>query len=91
MQVCDFPQGRYGNAIFRYLASSLFCILYDSKRTYDEADCDVVFSDADFIEWSNTLLNNEKYATWLSSKPILYLSTSSVPPLRSSIDDIARP
>jgi hypothetical protein len=59
MQVCDFPQGRYGNAIFRYLASSLFCILYDAKRTYDETNYDVVFSDADFIQWSNCLLNNE--------------------------------
>lgn len=68
MQVCDFPQGRYGNAIFRYLASSLFCILYDSKRTYDESDCDVVFSDADFIEWSNTLLNNNVPTLDISKK-----------------------
>lgn len=59
MQVCDFPQGRYGNAIFRYLASSLFCILYSAKRTYDETICDVVFSDTDFTEWSNCLIQNE--------------------------------
>jgi hypothetical protein len=59
MQVCDFPQGRYGNAIFRYLASSLFCILYDAERTYDETVYDNIFSDADFIEWSNKLLHNE--------------------------------
>lgn len=27
MQVCDYPQGRYGNAIFRYLASFVFYIM----------------------------------------------------------------
>jgi hypothetical protein len=59
MQVRDFPQGRYGNAIFRYLASSLFCILYDAKRTYDETNRDIVFSDTDFIQWSNSILNDE--------------------------------
>ena len=59
MQVCDFPQGRYGNAIFRYLASSLFCILYDAKRTYNENICDYTFSDADFIEWSSKVLHDE--------------------------------
>uniref|UniRef100_A0A6C0K016 Glycosyl transferase family 11 n=1 Tax=viral metagenome TaxID=1070528 RepID=A0A6C0K016_9ZZZZ len=59
MQVCDFPQGRFGNSIFRYLASSLFCILYDATRTYDESNSDIVFSDANFIEWSNSILNNE--------------------------------
>jgi hypothetical protein len=58
MLVCDFPQGRYGNAIFRYLASSLFCILYDADRTYEETDCDTVFSDTDFIEWSTQILYN---------------------------------
>lgn len=59
MQVCDFPQGRYGNAIFRYLASSLFCILYDAKRTYNENICDSTFSDANFIEWSSKVLHDE--------------------------------
>jgi hypothetical protein len=59
MQVCDFPQGRYGNAIFRYLASSLFCILYDAERTYDETICDTVFTDSDFMEWSNCVIQNE--------------------------------
>ena len=59
MRVCDFPQGRYGNAIFRYLASSLFCIIYDAKRTYDINSCDVYITDIDFISWSEqVLLNN---------------------------------
>jgi hypothetical protein len=59
MLVCDYSQGRYGNAIFRYLASSLFCILYGAERTYDEAICDVVFSDTDFTEWSNCVIQND--------------------------------
>jgi len=59
MQVCDFPQGRYGNAIFRYLASSLFCILYAAKRTNDETVCNAVFTDADFIEWSENVLRDK--------------------------------
>ena len=59
MLVCDFPQGRYGNAIFRYLASSLFCILYNAKRTYNDNDCDTVFTDIDFIEWSTRVLEKD--------------------------------
>lgn len=59
MQVCDFPQGRYGNAIFRYLASSLFCILYGAQRIYEVTLCDIVFSDIDFIDWSNQVLNDQ--------------------------------
>jgi len=59
MLVCDFPQGRYGNAIFRYLASSLFCILYGAERTYDETICDTIFTDPDFTEWSNCVIQNE--------------------------------
>jgi hypothetical protein len=72
MLVCDFPQGRYGNAIFRYLASSLFCILYGAKRTYDESECTTVFSDADFIEWSNQLLAENTY-TIDTSKTYLFM------------------
>lgn len=66
MLVCDFPQGRYGNAIFRYLASSLFCILYGAKRTYDENNCDTVFTDIDFAYWSEHILKNETSAIDLS-------------------------
>lgn len=58
MHVCDFPQGRYGNAIFRYLASSLFCIIYNAKRTYDIDSCDAVMTDTDFISWSVQVLQD---------------------------------
>ena len=68
MYVCDFPQGRYGNAIFRYLASSLFCILYGSERIYDDAMCNTVFSDSDFIQWSGSLLNDDIPVIDMSNK-----------------------
>jgi hypothetical protein len=68
MQVCDFPQGRYGNAIFRYLASSLFCILYGAERIYDKTMCDNVFSDYDFIQWSNCVLDGDIPIMDLSKK-----------------------
>lgn len=57
MLVCDNAQGRYGNAIFRYLASSLFCILYNAKRTYNTCECNITISDSDFINWSNSVLS----------------------------------
>ena len=56
MLVCDFPQGRYDNAIFRYLASSLFCILYDEKEHMMSPNVPLFFSEADFITWSNQIL-----------------------------------
>lgn len=36
MKVFDVRACRLGNAIFRYLAISLFCILFEATRTYDE-------------------------------------------------------
>jgi len=50
--------GRLGNAIFRYFASSLFCIIYKGSRTYDKDITNVIFSDAMFISWMNDILNN---------------------------------
>jgi len=58
MRVYDFPQGRYGNAIFRYLASSLFCIIYHAERTYDIHECTTIMTDTDFISWSEQVLQN---------------------------------
>ena len=36
MKVFDVRACRLGNAIFRFLAISLFCILYETTITYDE-------------------------------------------------------
>jgi hypothetical protein len=58
MRVCDFPQGRYGNAIFRYLASSLFCIIYNAERIYDIDECTIIMTDTEFISWSDQVLQN---------------------------------
>jgi hypothetical protein len=58
MKVYDFKLGRLGNAIFRYLASSLFCIIYKATRTYNKSECEHILSDTDFIIWSNSVLND---------------------------------
>jgi len=60
MKVYDKPIGRLGNAIFRYLASSLFCILYDAERTYNSNECDSTITDQIFCWWMDTLLNDKE-------------------------------
>ena len=52
MKVYDKQTGRLGNAIFRYLASSLFCILYGAERTCSIEECDAVMTDSVFFEWA---------------------------------------
>lgn len=49
--VFDEPRGRLGNAIFRYLASSLFCILYKAHRIYPYQRCTINISDEYFLKW----------------------------------------
>lgn len=58
MKVYDCKLGRLGNAIFRYFASTLFRILYNAERTYNQNECTQILTDADFINWSNMVLNN---------------------------------
>ena len=60
MKVYDKQTGRFGNAIFRYLASSLFCVLYDAERTYSIETCDTVMTDTVFFEWAEKIVNNEE-------------------------------
>lgn len=57
--VYDRGRGRFGNCVFRFLASRLFCILYkleyiDTHKTYMEK-----IEDQIFIIWSNYLLENK--------------------------------
>jgi len=54
MKIVDNPQGRLGNAIFRYLASSLFGILYKAERSYDSAGCSAI-TDEFFINWKSAV------------------------------------
>lgn len=59
MKVYDCKLGRLGNAIFRYFASTLFCIIYNTTRIYDQNNCQLMFSDDMFVTWSNDVLNNK--------------------------------
>jgi FkbM family methyltransferase len=58
MKVFDCHVGRLGNEIFRYFASTLFCILYKAERTYSENEINTYFNDTYFIIFMNELLNN---------------------------------
>ena len=58
MTVYFVPTDRLGNAIFRYLACSLFCIIYNKEYSinyteinYNETYCFI--SDDMFIKWMN--------------------------------------
>ena len=55
MIVFDVYWGRLGNGLFRYFASTLFCILYNAKRTYIKQKPNIIFKDENFLEWSNEL------------------------------------
>jgi len=59
MSVCDKPQGRLGNAIFRYLASSVFSIVYNLERKYDIQSNENTFlvTDFNFIHWKDYVLS----------------------------------
>lgn len=58
MKVYDCKLGRLGNAIFRYFASTLFKILYNAEKTYNQDECNQMMSDNDFVNWFNVVLNN---------------------------------
>jgi len=59
MSICDFPQGRLGNAIFRYLASSILSITFNLQKVYDTKENDYfLINDHFFSNWKNNLLCN---------------------------------
>ena len=60
MKVFDGCACRLGNAIFRYLASSLFCIIYNASRTYDENEYTSVISEQFYRDWCNSILQSNK-------------------------------
>ena len=60
MKVFDGSACRLGNAIFRYLASSLFCIIYKAERTYNENDCDFVITEDFYKHWCNNILEKKQ-------------------------------
>lgn len=59
MKVYDSRLGRLGNALFRYFASTLFCIIYNAERIYDPNQSRQFFNDSMFIQWSNFVLENK--------------------------------
>lgn len=59
MKVFDEYGFRLGNAIFRYMASSLFCILYNAERTYNPNEATTIFSEEDFIRWSDHIITTK--------------------------------
>jgi hypothetical protein len=61
IQICDMPQGRLGNAIFRYLASTIFLLNYGGNRVYDINYDDpkkIIVDDIFYLKWKNNLLYN---------------------------------
>jgi hypothetical protein len=57
MSVSDSTRGRLGNSIFRYLASSIFAIVYNLEREFGESNNNII-DDKQFIEWKNEILFN---------------------------------
>lgn len=60
MKVFDGHACRLGNAIFRYMASSLFCIIYNATRTYNELECVRVVTEEFYRMWCNSILHSNK-------------------------------
>ena len=59
MKVLSIPLGRFGNAIFRHFASTLFCILYGAQRVqqlHDVKEPVHELTDAFFIQWMEQVL-----------------------------------
>jgi len=52
MNISTTARGRLGNAIFRYLASTLYCILYKARKVKSQNSY-IQISDDDFIQWKN--------------------------------------
>ena len=51
IKVFNQLNGRFGNSIFRYMASILFCILYEGELTYDINETTCIVTDAIFEKW----------------------------------------
>lgn len=58
MTIYFIPNGRLGNAIFRYFACSLFCIFYNQEYSIDSLSIPrASIGDLDFIKWMNNETN----------------------------------
>ena len=72
MKVSSGTRGRLGNAIFRYLASALYCILYKAEKIqYNTSHIRISDTDlTDFITWKKQVESG--YVPIISSKHTLY-------------------
>jgi hypothetical protein len=65
IQVCDMPLGRLGNAIFRYLSSTVFMLIYGGNRVYNiRYDDGNKIYDGDKVyhtDYNGTNFNNTNY------------------------------
>jgi hypothetical protein len=59
MKVFDVSSCRLGNALFRYMASSLFCIIYNGSRTYNENECNSIITEDFFKLWCDNIETNK--------------------------------
>jgi hypothetical protein len=63
MRVLSVPLGRLGNAIFRYLATIVYHIVFDATIIYHtqitDADKYLMVTDEQFIHWMNAYLNGD--------------------------------
>ena len=53
-------RGRLGNAIFRYMASSIICIIFNATYSvYHLNHCNIDMTDQKFLNIVNHILNNK--------------------------------
>ena len=61
MQVKFVARGRLGNAIFRYMASAIVCIIFNAEYSIDNPNGYTIdMSDTKFLNIVNSILNNVK-------------------------------
>ena len=72
MKVVDGCACRLGNAIFRYMASSLFCIIYNASRSYNENECNRRITEDFYRDWCNSILNSNNILTLDTTKNYIF-------------------
>lgn len=79
MKVFDGTSCRLGNALFRYLASSLFCIIYKATRTYNPDECNSIISEEFYKYWCDSiLLSNTVFILCFDNKQLFIINSFSL-------------
>ena len=58
INIYDSPRGRLGNAIFRYLSSTIFILIYGANRVFTKPNEFYIITDEFYLDWKNKLLYN---------------------------------